>query len=410
MRYYAEREKEAIRDELSPDRYDAARIEAALDYLVKYSVYGLPDADVLTEAMIESVLAAMGDRYATYYNPEEHEERLNTNAGRYAGVGITVTKTADGYAEVLLVHKGSPIDGKAEEGDLIVGVNGVDLLEIGYDEAIDLISGSEETIGESVSISLLRGDTSLTVEVVRSYLTRQSVISKTIYESGKTLGYVLLTGFYESTAGQFRDAVLAHEAAGVDGIIFDVRSNGGGLLYSVCEILAFLLPDGDIVHVDYASDRLTDYTISSENGTLRIGSASPEVYYEGGHELQVPVTVLIDGSTASAAELFAKAIDDYAASGHLCAELVGVQSYGKGSVQTTDTSPFESGALKITVAKYTPPCGVSYDGIGITPDHVVDLPEVYREKSILALKQGEDTQLAVAIEALLQMLSTDENN
>lgn len=410
MRYRAEKEKAALRAELGemmevPDRYDAARVEAALDYLARYSIYAMPDSDALTEAMIEAVLAAMGDPYATYYTPEEYEKKLASNSGSYYGVGITVTKTAEGYAEIVFVNVGSPMEGKAEVGDVIVAVDGVDVQRIGYHEAIDRIGGTEQTVGEPVELTLLRGTERRTVTVMRAYMTRQSVLSKTLTESGKTLGYVLLTGFDSGTVAQLREAVLAHEAAGVDGMIFDVRSNGGGLLYSVAEILAFLLPDGEIVHVDYASELLSDYTISSEDGKLRIGSSSPTVYYEGGHAVGVPITVLINGSTASAAELFAKAISDYAAEGKIKAELVGTRSFGKGTVQTTDPSPFESGALKVTVAKYTPPCGHSYDGVGIKPDHPVELPEAYAGKGILSLSREEDTQLDAAIDALIAMLS-----
>ena len=133
----------------------------------------------------------------------------------------------------------------------------------------------------------------------------------------------------------------------------------------------------------------------------------PTVYYEGGHAVSVPMTVLINGSTASAAELFAKAISDYAAEGKVRAELVGTKSFGKGTVQTTDSSPFDGGALKVTVARYTPPCGVSYDGVGITPDHAVELPESLAGKSILALSREEDAQLGAAVDALLGMLSND---
>ena len=410
MQYRAEREREAYRAELDaciplPDAYDAAALEAALDYLARYSVYALPDKEVLTEAMIESVLAAMGDPYATFYTTEEYEQRLLANRGGYYGIGVTSAETDEGYAEILLIHRGSPMDGRAEVGDRIVAINGESLPSIGYDEAIARLSAGKEKVGESVSLTLLREDETFTVEVEYAVVMRQSVISKTFTESGKTIGYLLLTGFDTGTVSQLKEAVLEHEAAGVDGMILDVRSNGGGLLYSVAEILAFLLPDGEIAFVDYASERLSDYTISSENGRLHIGSSAPTVYCEGGHALSVPTVVLINGKSASAAELFAKAISDYAERGALTAALVGTTSFGKGSVQTTDPSPFDGAALKITVASYLPPSGISYDGIGIAPDRVAELPESLSKKSILALSREEDTQLAAAIEELARLLT-----
>ena len=409
MQYRAEREREAHRAKLEaymplPDEYDAKTLLAALEYLGRYSAYELPEEGELTEAMIEAVLLAMGDPYATFYTPKEYEERLLSNEGGYYGLGLITAETSDGYAEILFIHPDSPMDGVAEVGDLILAVNGESLLSIGYGEAIERLSGSKETVGRSVSMTLRSGGETFSVEAAYAAVTRQSVISKTFAEDGKTFGYLLLTGFDKSTVSQLKAAVLEHEAAGVDGMIFDVRGNRGGLLNSAAEILAFLLPDGVIALVDYARAVLSDYTISSEDGYLRIGSSAPTVYYDGGHALSVPTVVLINGASASAAELFAKAISDYAERGELTASLVGTTSFGKGSVQTTDPSPFNGAAIKITVASYLPPSGISYDGIGIVPDRVAELPSELSEKSILALSRKEDTQLAAAIDELFRLI------
>lgn len=408
MQYRAMRERERYERELASrvtasDRYDAEQLADVLDYLSRYSVYGLPESDALTEMLIEAVLSGMGDPYATYFNPEEYREWLESTSGKYFGVGATVIRTRDGFAEIVQIHPDSPMEGRGAVGDLIVGVNGESLQTIGYDEAIDRIR-SDGTADPTVTLTLLRDGETLTLVLEREQIVKQSVLSEALSEAGRQIGYIRLTCFDGHTAAQLREAVLAHEAAGVEGIIFDLRSNGGGLLSAVSEILAFLLPDGEIAHVRYASEHLQSYTVSAENGQLRSGSGKPTEYYAGGHAVSVPVTVLIDGRTASAAELFSSAFRDYAAQGLVSAKLVGTTSYGKGTVQTTNSSLWEQGALKVSVAYYNPPCDVSYDGIGITPDRIAELPSELEGVSLFKLAHGEDTQLSAAIETLLEML------
>lgn len=407
MRYVAAREAERYERELdayrdgtlvADGRYDAARLAEILDYLQKNSIYGLPDSDALTEAMIEAVLDAMGDRHGTYFNAEEYvayREELN---GTAYGIGVTVTKSQDGYIEVLYVHPDSPMaSAGGTVGDLITAVDGESVLTKGYDKALALIAGEN---GTAVTLTVMRGGESVTLTAVRGAYTKQTVISRQLDANGKRLGYVMVTGFDGNTFEQFQDAVSGLEAAGVEGFIFDMRNNPGGLLHEVVEVIAYVLPDGEIVHVDYASERLSDYTVTARDGKLLTGSSS-EDFAEGRHEIAVPIAVLVNGGTASAAELFTAALRDYADNELIDATIIGTETYGKGTVQTTDTAPCESGtALKISVAYYNPPCNESYDGEGITPNDRVELPSGLEGVSIFKLTDETDTQLAAAIRAL----------
>jgi len=178
------------------------------------------------------------------------------------------------------------------------------------------------------------------------------------------------------TVSQFKNAVKALIDDGVDGFVFDVRDNPGGELAAICEILDFLLPEGPIAHI--------------------IGADGEErqVYTSNASEIDLPMTVLVNGNTASAAELFTSALRDYDK-----AEIVGTLTYGKGCGQEgfylTDGS-----VVFITSFFYNPPFSDNYDGIGITPDIEVELPEELQNQNLFLIDHEEDTQLAAALGAL----------
>ena len=355
-----------------PDKYDVGLLEAALGLLDSNSIFELPDRAELTETMIEAVIAKMGDRYGTFFTDAEYLAYTSDLAGNFVGIGVSVNKDDDGNADVLLVHAGSP----AEEsgmlaGDVILSVDGIAFAD-GYEEAFNAIAGEA---GSVVSVTVRRGGEALTFEITRASVEKQTVISRTETYNGHAVGYVLLTGFDGHTFAQFKAAVSTLEEDGVEAFVFDVRSNGGGLLSEVGKVLSYLLPDGVIAYVDYASDALSDYTISSEDGYMKSGSSTPFLYEEGGHRLTVPAAVLVNGSTASAAELFTAALRDYASDAfdrQIDVTLLGTTTYGKGTVQTTYS--LGSGcALKLSLARYSPPTNVNYDGIGIEPDVTVEL-------------------------------------
>ena len=386
------------------DKYDAGLLEAALGLLDANSIFDLPDRTTLTETMIEAAISAMGDRYGTFFTDAEYAAYSSDLAGSFVGIGVTLQKNDDGNALVLLVHAGSPAeDAGLLAGDVLISVGGIRFAD-GYDEAFDSIVGEA---GSTVEISFLRAGASMSATVTRAEVVKQTVISRIETYGTSRIGYVHITGFDGHTYEQFQNAVSGLESEGIDALIFDVRSNGGGLLSSVGKMLAYLLPDGVIAYVDYKSESLSDYTIASENGYVRSGSASPVLYCEGGHRITVPAAVLVNGNTASAAELFTAALRDYATpefESALDVTVVGTTTYGKGTVQTTYSLGADN-ALKMTVARYSPPSNVNYDGVGIQPGTVVELTEEQEKISVYLRTQENDPQLCAALALLDQKVN-----
>ena len=386
------------------DKYDAGLLEAALGLLDANSIFDLPDRTALTETMIEAAISAMGDRYGAFFTDAEYAAYSSDLAGSFVGIGVTLQKNDDGNALVLLVHVGSPAeDAGLLAGDVLISVGGIRFAD-GYDEAFDSIVGEA---GSTVEISFLRAGASMSATVTRAEVVKQTVISRIETYGTSRIGYVHITGFDGHTYEQFRNAVSGLENEGVDALIFDVRSNGGGLLSSVGKMLAYLLPDGVIAYVDYKSESLSDYTIASENGYVRSGSASPVLYCEGGHRITVPAAVLVNSKTASAAELFTAALRDYATpefESALDVTVVGTTTYGKGTVQTTYSLGADN-ALKMTVARYSPPSNVNYDGVGIEPGTVVELTEEQEKISVYLRTQENDPQLCAALALLDQKVN-----
>jgi len=383
----------------NPEKYDIGLLEAAFGLLDAKSLYDLPDRAELTEAMIEAAIAAMGDRHGAFFTDAEYAAYKSDLDGNFVGIGVTIQKDDDGNALIVLVHDGSPAEESGlAAGDVILSVDGTRFAD-GYDTAFDAIVGES---GSTVEVTYRRAGVESTVTVTRAAVVKQTVVSRIETEGDGKIGYVHISGFDGHTYGQFRSAVSSLEEAGVDAFLFDLRSNGGGLLSEVSKALAYLLPDGVIAYVDYRSESSADYVISAENGYVKNGGETAGLYCEGGHRITVPAAVLVNGATASAAELFTASLRDYATDAFgsaLDVTVVGTTTYGKGTVQTT-SQVAAGNYLKLTVARYNPPSNVNYDGVGITPDLVVK-PTPEEEKISVYLRTREnDSQFRAALAAL----------
>ncbi|MBO6019649.1 MAG: PDZ domain-containing protein [Clostridia bacterium] len=387
------------------DKYDVGLIETALGLLDSDSVFDLPDRETLTEAMIEAAITAMGDRYGTFFTDAEYASYSTDLSGSFFGIGVTLQKTEDGNARIVLVHKDSPAEREGLlAGDEIVSVDGV-LFSDGYETAFEAIAGEK---GSVVEVVYLRGGAEGRASIPRGEVIKQTVVSRIETYGESRIGYVNISGFDGHTYEQCVEAISELEApeADVDALIFDLRQNGGGLLTEVSKTLAYLLPDGVIAYVDYRSESLSDYTISAEDGYVKSGSSST-LYCEGGHRITLPAAVLVDGNTASAAELFTASLRDWATpdfGSALDVTVVGTTTYGKGTVQTTYA--LGSGyKLKMTLAHYNPASNVNYDGVGITPDVVRELTEDEAAISVFLRTQENDPQLSAALALLDQKVN-----
>lgn len=351
-----------------------------------YSYYGLPDDLDYAGLFARAIVASTGDPYAEYFTAEEYADYRADLEGVFCGIGVVVdnvyTDSGDPAIRLLTVFSGSGAEvAGMRAGDLIVAVDGESVSALGgATAAMDRIRGEE---GTTVTLTALRDGERQEYTVTRGDCQKQTVFWNLLdLADGRKIAYIRITAFNRVTLDEFVTAVEAAEAANASGLVFDLRYNGGGYLDTVAEMLAYLLPDGDISHIRYGTETLKsgDYTIRAEDGKMMNVLASDGTATEVrssltpekiSHEVHVPMAVLVNGSTASAAELFTSALRDYAANDEAYPDfpevtIVGSNTYGKGCMQ----KPFmlsDGSYLKVTVALYNPPSGVNYHGHGIAP-------------------------------------------
>ncbi|MDY3864841.1 MAG: S41 family peptidase [Eubacteriales bacterium] len=352
-----------------PDRY---RELCAL--LRLYSYYGLPEDTDFDGLLARAIVAATKDPYAEYFTAAEYAEYRADLSGEFYGIGVTVDsfETADDAPAIRLldVFTGSgAMAAGLQKGDLIVAVDGTSLTDLGgANAALDRIRGEE---GTTVTLTVLRDGKTADYPVTRGDCTKKTIYTARVpLSGGRTAAYIRITAFNTVTLREFVDAVAAAENAGVSGLLFDLRYNGGGYLDTVAQMLAYLLPDGDISHIRYRSEALKDYDIRAKDGKMT-GASATLTAEEIAHAVTLPMAVLVNGSTASASELFTSALRDYAANDEAYPDfpdvtIVGSNTYGKGCLQTA-RSLSDGSYLKMTVGLYDPPFGENYHGVGIAP-------------------------------------------
>ena len=337
------------------------------------------DDDYLIDCVVDGYVNGTKDAYGAYYNTAEFDEFMNDMGGEVVGIGVNVIYNTDYQCiEVLNVIPDSPaLEAGILPGDLIWSVGDEKELvsELGYYPAIAKLRGEA---GTEAIFTVRRGEKyaeEVAFRIVRAKVTEVTVMSH-VYGPDPDVGVVRITSFDATTPVQFVQAVEELQTAGCSKLIVDLRYNPGGELNSIVTTLDYILPEGPIV-------RIIDKDGNEVNA-----------YYTEPTELKMPMAVLVNGSTASAAELFTSAVRDYKK-----AVVVGTTTYGKGCMQTT--IPLSSGgAVSITYRMYNPPFSDNYHGIGIVPDVVVELDESLAGKNTYKITDEEDNQLAAAVEAL----------
>ena len=340
-----------------------------IDSYVRSNYYTELDEESLVNGMLKGYMSGLNDPYSNYMTPGEYQSLQEKESGRTVGIGVTVTMNEEGYIHIIEVQKGSPAE-KAGllKDDLVVAVNEQDVLEIGFDEAVTQVKGEEGT--RAVLTIRREGKADRIYRITRETFDLITVDSKLL--SGE-IGYISISAFRENTPQQFHEAMETLTANGAKALIFDVRNNGGGLLNSLEEIVDPLLPEGEIATATY------------QDGTTETA------LYSDAQETDIPMAVLINGNSASAAELFAASLRDFKD-----AQLVGATSFGKGIMQVT-TALEDGGGLTLTVATYQTTRSDCYHGVGLEPDVPV---EAAPETEITAIDPDTDPQLAKAIEVL----------
>lgn len=356
-------------------KHDVTVIGDLLDHIDKYHFGDPLDDKKLVDSAAHALVDAMEDPYAAYFTPKEHDDYSQSFNGNYVGIGIIVYNPDGTGALVHRVYEDSFAEQAGmKAGDLIVAVDGVDVKNVSSTELVERVTGEP---GTTVDITFLRDGAEQTVTVTRGevYVKR---VEYAMLENN--VGYLSLTTFSGNAVNEFRGAIDALKEQGAEKLVVDLRDNPGGSLGIVVDICDMLLPEGVICSMQ---GKTTD----------------PTKYFESDAEMyDIPFVVLVNDYSASASEIFAGAMQDNGR-----AKIIGIQTYGKGVVQTTFPMGGDHGWIKLTTDAYYTPNGTNLGGTGITPDRIVELPEELRDLDIYDLfheHRAEDTQLKAALEEL----------
>ena len=337
---------------ISKYKYEFEKLDKVMA-IVEQSYVGEYDTELCEEGAIHGLLMALGDDYATYYNEKNAKETMQMVDGYYVGIGIEVLANFDkGYMEIVSAFEDSPADRAGmKSGDLIKKIDGVEYDVTKMADAILYMKGSniENPLEQTMEITVIRGEEELVFNLKREKID----MYKVTYQMVDDICYIRYTGFTDDSQQQLKKIVegLDNNTAGV---VIDLRNNPGGEFGSSINMSDLFLDNGTIMYTLDKSGKKTEYTA-----------------LEGSTDL--PLAVLVNGSTASASEIFAGAMQD-----HNRAVIVGEKTYGKGVTQTimylNSFDPSE-GALKITTYKNYTPNG-KWINESITPDIIIENPEI----------------------------------
>jgi carboxyl-terminal processing protease len=297
------------------------------------------------QGMVRELRRRHDDRFSEYFSPEALADFTEQIEGHFSGIGVEIKRVKAG-SEIVKVFRGSPAEGAGlETGDTLVSVEGKPIGKRGSAEVRDEVVGPE---GTQVTLGIRDGKSGKTkqVTITRAQVSFPNVSSRTEKVKGKALGYVRMLSFSEGAHGQLANAVRKVQKEGAKGIVLDLRHNPGGLLEEAVRTASLFLPEGEVV-------------VSTKSRSQ--GESTYET--SGGRVTKLPLVVLIDGGTASAAEILTAALADDGG-----AETVGTHSFGKGVFQE-EQALANGGALKLTVGEYFTPKGVNLaESHGIHPD------------------------------------------
>ena len=331
------------------------------------------DPKVLEDAAAEAMVKATGDRWSYYIPADEYDEVMNNKNNTYVGIGITIMATQDGTGlEILKLEPEGPArEAGILPGDILTAVEGQSVKELGTTGAADLIQGEPGTF---VNVEVLREGETLTFTVERRQIQQQVATYEMLPDK---VGYIKIVNFNTNCAKDTIAAVDALIEQGAESLVFDVRFNPGGYTSELVEVLDYLLPEGPLFRgVDYLG-----------NETLDESDADC---------IDLPMAVLVNGDSYSAAEFFAAALQEYD-----WATVVGEQTVGKSNFQYTLRLK-DGSAVALSTGHYFTPNGVNLtEAGGLTPDVVSEVDEETAAKIYSdLLEPEEDPQLQDALAAL----------
>jgi carboxyl-terminal processing protease len=302
----------------------------------------------LTNSGLEAAVASLNDPYSHYFDPAEYESFQNTSNPHLSGIGIDVYPQSNGLRVVDVFPESPAAKSGLMRGDVIIKVGTTALSGKNADTASALIKGPA---GSKVTLTVLRGKKHMVITITRADIVVPVATGEIVNYHGVKLGDLQFTSFTQGSGDQLRQQVTSVMHQGARGLILDLRENGGGLLDEAVNVASIFIPDGTIV-------------------TTRGRSQPTQVYLAQGNALapSIPLVVLVDRGTASAAEIVTGALQD-----RRRAVVVGTHTYGKGVFQEINPLP-NGGALDITVGEYFTPNGHNLggggvrEGAGLTPN------------------------------------------
>ena len=336
--------------------------------LDKYYYDDIDDSDKI-EGLYKGLVESANDPYTVYYTKDEFEDFQISTTGNYAGIGAVLQKNlTTGTVIINKVYEGSPAEKAGlRKDDEILYADDNDATKYDLDEFVEFIRGEA---GTDVTIKYVRNGNEKTTVVTRDTITIPSVSYEML---DGNIGYIEITEFANNTETEFMNAINDLKSQGMEAVIFDLRSNGGGLVDTATAMLDDILPAGTTVYTVDKKGNRTDYSSDQEN------------------QLKIPTVVLISGYTASASEIFTGAVRDFT-----WGTIIGTKTYGKGVVQIT--VPLSDGsAVKVTTETYYTPKGDEIQGKGIEPDIELEYEFLGGEEDEYSLDLDNQVQKAVEV-------------
>lgn len=333
--------------------------------LLKRNYNGEVDNHQLFDGALKGMVESVGDPYTVYLNKKDFQQLSEMTVGSFGGIGIVFGKRGNDYVVISALEDNPGAKAGIKSGDIITAIDDKSTREMNMEQVANKIRGK---YGTTVALELKDKEGKLRkVNVVRAEIKNPSVAGQML--ANTKIGYIRIAIFNENTGDDFAKKYAELEKQGMQALVLDLRENPGGILDAGVDVARMLVPKGPIV------------SVIDKNGNKFEETSSLE-------KVKYPLAVLVDHGSASASEIVAGAIKDTKSG-----KLFGVKTFGKGSVQSVYRLDNNT-AVKITVAKYYTPSGVSIHNVGIEPDVKVELPD----------DATVDVQLKAAEDYLLQQL------
>lgn len=341
-------------------------------YAIVDNYYGELDRDKLIDGAVEGMISSVGDTFTSYSDTDSTSSFDETINGSYEGIGCTVATLEDGTISVIDMFEDSPsYKAGLKVGDIIIKADGESYEGKNSNDISNYIKNSGKS---KIVLTVKRDNEEKDISINLSKVEIPHVSGKVIEQDSKKIGYIKISLFASNSYKQFKNKLDELEKSNIDDLIIDVRDNSGGYLSSVTDICNLFLDKGKVI-----------YQLEDSKGKVKKKDTTKE-------KRKYDIVVLINGGSASASEILASAIKE-----SYGGDIVGTNSYGKGTVQQTKKL-LDGSMIKYTTQKWLTPDGNSINGVGVTPTKVVELNEEYFNNPTTE----NDNQLQEAIKLILE--------